>query len=258
MTQTVNDQNNAAQKRNRPGQRQQERLQRIERRRRRQQIWISTIVSLVLLTLVAVGFFQYQRYTAQQQTAAAAATATATTKVNATATVVANVTATAATAAANVTATAQAHASATALANAVQTATSGSPTPAAGPATPPALPSGLTTVKLPDGLQYIDIKVGTGPVAQQGSTVSVEYTGWLASDSKKFDSSYDHGGQPFQVTPLGQAQVIKGWNEGLVGMKAGGTRRLIIPPSLGYGAQANGPIPANATLIFDVTAITVQ
>ena len=235
------------QKRSRPGQRQQDRLQRIERRRRRQQIWISTIVSLVLLTLVAVGFFQYQRYTAQQQTAATSATATATTKANATAT-----------SAANVTATAQVHASATALANAVLTATSGSPTPTTGPATPPALPSGLATVKLPDGLQYIDIKVGTGPVAQQGSTVSVEYTGWLASNSKKFDSSYDHGGQPFQVTPLGQAQVIKGWNEGLVGMKAGGTRRLIIPPSLGYGAQANGPIPPNATLIFDVTAITVQ
>ncbi len=247
MTQTVNDQNNAAQKRSRPGQRQQERLQRIERRRRRQQIWISTIVSLILLTLVGVGFFQYQRSTAQQQAAATSATATATTKANATAT-----------AAANVTATAQVQASATALANAVLTATSGSPTPAAGPATPPALPSGLTTVKLPDGLQYIDIKVGTGPVAQQGSTVSVEYTGWLASNSKKFDSSYDHGGQPFQVTPLGQAQVIKGWNEGLVGMKAGGTRRLIIPASLGYGPQANGPIPANATLIFDVTAITVQ
>ena len=247
MTQTVNDQNDAAQKRSRPGQRQQDRLQRIERRRRRQQIWISTIVSLVLLTLVAVGFFQYQRYTAQQQTAATSATATATTKANATAT-----------AAANVTATAQVHASATALANAVLTATSGSPTPTTGPATPPALPSGLATVKLPDGLQYIDIKVGTGPVAQQGSTVSVEYTGWLASNSKKFDSSYDHGGQPFQVTPLGQAQIIKGWNEGLVGMKAGGTRRLIIPPSLGYGPQANGPIPANATLIFDVTAITVQ
>jgi FKBP-type peptidyl-prolyl cis-trans isomerase len=60
------------------------------------------------------------------------------------------------------------------------------------------------------------------------------------------------------VTPLGQAQVIQGWNEGLVGVKAGGTRRLIIPPSLGYGAQGSGPIPANATLIFDVTVITVQ
>jgi hypothetical protein len=247
MTQIVNDQSNTAQKRNRPGQRQQERLQRMERRRRRQQIWISTTVSLVLITLVAVGFFQYQRYTAQQQVAADAATATATTKANA-----------AATAAANVTATAQVHASATAFANAVLTATAGSPTPSAGPATPPALPSGLTPVKLPGGLQYIDIKVGTGPVAQQGSTLSVEYTGWLASNSKKFDSSYDHGGQPFQVTPLGQAQVIPGWNEGLVGMRAGGTRRLIIPASLGYGPQANGPIPANATLIFDVTVITVQ
>ena len=247
MTQTINNQNNTVQKRNRPGQRQQERLQRLERRRRRQQIWISTLVSLVLITLVALGFFQYQRYTAQQQVAATAATATATTKANATAT-----------AAANVTATAQARASATAFANAVLTATAGSPTPSAGPATTPALPSSLIPVKLPDGLQYIDVKVGTGPVAQKGSTLAVEYTGWLASNSKKFDSSYDRGGQPFQVTPLSQAQVIPGWNEGLVGMRAGGTRRLIIPASLGYGAQGNGSIPPNATLIFDVTVITVQ
>jgi FKBP-type peptidyl-prolyl cis-trans isomerase len=201
----------------------------------------------VLITLVAVAFFQYQRYTAQQQAAVANATATATTKAHATATAVANVTA-----------TAQAHVTATAFANAVLTATAGSPTPSAGPATPPPLPNGLTPVKLPDGLQYIDIKVGSGPAAQQGSTLSVEYTGWLASTFKKFDSSYDRGGQPIQVTPLGQAQVIQGWNEGLVGMKAGGTRRLIIPPSLGYGTQGQGPIPANATLIFDVTVITVQ
>jgi peptidylprolyl isomerase len=247
MTQTVNDENSALQKRNRPGQRQQERLQRLQRRRKRQQIWISTVVSLVLLAVVVVAFFQYQRYTAQQQAAMTAATATATAKANASATAVAKVTA-----------TAQAKASATAFANAVRTATAGSPTPSAGPATPPLVPDGLTTVKLPDGLQYIDIKVGSGPTAQQGSTLTVEYTGWLASNLQKFDSSYDRGGQPFQVTPLGQAQVIQGWNEGLVGVKAGGTRRLIIPPSLGYGAQGSGPIPANATLIFDVTVITVQ
>jgi FKBP-type peptidyl-prolyl cis-trans isomerase len=110
-----------------------------------------------------------------------------------------------------------------------------------------------------DGLQYIDIKQGTGAEAKEGSTVTVEYTGWLQSDGKKFDSSYDRGAQPFDVTPLGQAQVIPGWNKGLVGMKVGGTRRLIIGPDLAYGAAGSPPvIPANATLIFDVTVIAVK
>jgi FKBP-type peptidyl-prolyl cis-trans isomerase len=95
-------------------------------------------------------------------------------------------------------------------------------------------------------------------VATQGGTVSVEYTGWLESNGKKFDSSYDHGAQPFSVSPLGQANIIKGWNEGLVGMKAGGIRRIILPASLAYGSQSNKIIPANATLIFDVTVLSVQ
>ncbi|OLB46590.1 MAG: peptidylprolyl isomerase [Ktedonobacter sp. 13_2_20CM_53_11] len=107
-------------------------------------------------------------------------------------------------------------------------------------------------------MQCLDLKVGSGKVAQQGSTVSVEYTGWLQSNGKKFDSSYDHGGQPFSVTPLGQASVIPGWNEGLVGMKVGGVRRIIIPAALGYGAQGNQAIPPNATLIFDVTVLSIQ
>jgi FKBP-type peptidyl-prolyl cis-trans isomerase len=86
----------------------------------------------------------------------------------------------------------------------------------------------------------------------------VQYTGWLASNGQKFDSSYDHGGQPFALT-LGQHQVIPGWEEGLIGMKPGGTRRILIPPALGYGAQGSPPaIPANSTLIFDVTMVSVQ
>lgn len=138
------------------------------------------------------------------------------------------------------------HATATALAKIT-------PTPSSGPATPPAVTG--TPTKLPDGLQYIDIKQGTGNTVQKGMTVSVQYTGWLQSTNKKFDSSYDHGGQPFQL-PVGQGQVIKGWDEGIVGMKVGGTRRLIIPPSLGYGAQGYPPtIPPNATLVFDVTVV---
>lgn len=248
MTQTIKDQNNpdSSQRRGRPGQRQQEKMMRIARRKRRRQIWLSVATAVVLIAFGIFGLVQYQGYTAHQQTLAANATSTADAKANVQAT-----------AGANAKATAGVQASATAIAQAVLTATSGSPTPATGPATPPNV-SGTAT-KLPDGLQYIDVKEGTGAAAKAGGTVQVEYTGWLQSTGKKFDSSYDHGGQPFSVTPLGQAQIIQGWNEGLIGIKAGGTRRLIIPPALGYGAKGSPPvIPANATLIFDVTAITVQ
>lgn len=100
------------------------------------------------------------------------------------------------------------------------------------------------------GLQYWDIKEGTGATAVPGEMVSVHYTGWLTS-GEKFDSSVDRG-QPFSF-PLGAGQVIKGWDEGVAGMKVGGKRQLRIPPQLGYGARgAGGVIPANATLIFDV------
>jgi FKBP-type peptidyl-prolyl cis-trans isomerase len=75
---------------------------------------------------------------------------------------------------------------------------------------------------------------------------------------QKFESSYDDGKQPLSVSPLGQANVIMGWNQGLIGLKVGGTRRLIIPPSLGYGNQARGSIPANSTLIFDVTVVSIS
>jgi FKBP-type peptidyl-prolyl cis-trans isomerase len=130
------------------------------------------------------------------------------------------------------------------------------PTPSAGPATPP--PVTGTPVTLAGGLQYIDIKQGTGTVVKTGDKLAVQYTGWLQQTGKKFDSSYDHGGQPFTFT-LGQGQVIKGWDEGLVGMRVGGTRRLIIPPALAYGANGQLPtIPPNSTLIFDVTVVSVQ
>ena len=113
-----------------------------------------------------------------------------------------------------------------------------------------------TGIKTPSGLQYWDIKVGTGKTAQQGATVLVHYTGWLTS-GKKFDSSV--GGAPFKVTPLGSAPVIKGWNEGVVGMKVGGKRQLRIPPDLAYGAGGYpGVIPPNATLIFDVQLVGIQ
>lgn len=106
------------------------------------------------------------------------------------------------------------------------------------------------------GLQYWDITVGTGAAAVAGKQVKVHYTGWLATNGKKFDSSVDRG-QPF-VFPLGAGQVIKGWDEGVAGMKVGGKRQLRIPPELGYGARgAGGVIPPNATLIFDVELLDV-
>jgi FKBP-type peptidyl-prolyl cis-trans isomerase FkpA len=99
-------------------------------------------------------------------------------------------------------------------------------------------------------LQMEDLVVGTGPEAKKGQTVSVHYTGWL-TDGKKFDSSKDHG-QPFSFA-LGRGQVIQGWDEGVVGMKVGGRRKLTIPPEMGYGKQGfPGAIPPNSTLVFEV------
>ena len=105
------------------------------------------------------------------------------------------------------------------------------------------------------GLQYIDQVVGTGETAKAGQTVSVHYTGWL-ENGKKFDSSVDRG-QAFSF-PLGAGRVIKGWDEGVQGMKVGGKRKLIIPSNLGYGPRgAGGVIPPNATLIFEVELLGI-
>jgi FKBP-type peptidyl-prolyl cis-trans isomerase len=110
--------------------------------------------------------------------------------------------------------------------------------------------------KTPDGLQYWDIKPGTGPTALRGQKVTVHYTGWLTT-GKKFDSSVD-AGKPFSFT-LGEGEVIKGWDEGVAGMKVGGKRQLRIPPQLAYGDRgAAGVIPPNATLIFDVQLLGVK
>ena len=103
-------------------------------------------------------------------------------------------------------------------------------------------------------LQKIDTVVGEGKEASAGKHVDVHYTGWLYTDGvqgAKFDSSKDRG-DPFEFS-LGGGQVIKGWDEGVQGMSVGGTRRLVIPPELGYGARgAGGVIPPNATLLFEV------
>ncbi len=113
------------------------------------------------------------------------------------------------------------------------------------------------TVTTASGLKYEDIVVGKGPSPKKGDTVSVHYTGWL-TNGQKFDSSRDRG-QPFEF-PIGMGRVIKGWDEGVMTMKVGGRRKLTIPPELGYGAQGTpgGPIPPNATLIFDVELLKVS
>jgi FKBP-type peptidyl-prolyl cis-trans isomerase len=115
-------------------------------------------------------------------------------------------------------------------------------------------------VTLPDGLKYTDTKVGDGDEAKKGYILSMNYTGWLYKNGSKgaqFDSS-SKTGKPFTFK-LGGGQVIKGWDEGIEGMKAGGKRTLIIPPNLAYGAAgAGGVIPPNATLIFEVELISAR
>jgi FKBP-type peptidyl-prolyl cis-trans isomerase FkpA len=107
------------------------------------------------------------------------------------------------------------------------------------------------------GLQYEDTVIGSGETASAGDQVTVHYTGWLhdakapLGRGRKFDSSKDRG-DPFDF-PLGDGMVIRGWDEGVQGMKVGGTRVLVIPPEIGYGARgAGGVIPPNATLVFEV------
>ena len=111
----------------------------------------------------------------------------------------------------------------------------------------------------PSGLQYIDTVAGDGAEAKAGQNVRVHYTGWLHNDGvkgAKFDSSKDRG-DPFEFG-LGAGQVIRGWDEGVQGMKVGGTRVLVIPAALGYGARgAGGVIPPNATLMFEVELLAV-
>jgi FKBP-type peptidyl-prolyl cis-trans isomerase FkpA len=106
-----------------------------------------------------------------------------------------------------------------------------------------------------------DLTVGTGAVALNAATVQVDYTGWLYDPSQpdhkglQFDSSI--GKAPFTFT-IGSGQVIKGWDDGVPGMKVGGARRLVVPPSLGYGATRSGAIPPNSTLVFDITLLSIQ
>jgi peptidylprolyl isomerase len=112
------------------------------------------------------------------------------------------------------------------------------------------------TVKTGSGLQYVDVKIGTGASPQTGQTAVVHYTGWL-TNGRKFDSSKDRN-EPFRF-PIGQGRVIKGWDEGVASMKVGGQRKLIIPPQLGYGDRGAGSvIPPGATLVFEIELLGVE
>lgn len=116
-------------------------------------------------------------------------------------------------------------------------------------------PVSLPATQMPSGLQYIDVVTGGGDEARAGQDVTVHYTGWLTT-GQQFDSSRGRN-QPFSFR-LGAGNVIQGWDQGVVGMRVGGQRRLIIPADLGYGARgAAGVIPPNATLIFDVELLRV-
>lgn len=111
-------------------------------------------------------------------------------------------------------------------------------------------------VRTASGLQYADTEEGSGREARSGDRVSVHYTGWLENGTK-FDSSLDRG-QPFEFV-LGAGRVIRGWEEGVQGMREGGRRRLVIPPELGYGPRAvGGVIPANSTLVFEVQLLAIR
>ena len=107
-----------------------------------------------------------------------------------------------------------------------------------------------------NGLVIEDIKIGDGQEVEKFNIVTVNYTG-LLEDGTKFDSSLNPGRTPFRFT-VGAGQVIQGWDQGLIGMKIGGKRKLTIPPELGYGSRDNGPIPANSTLIFEIDLLGIE
>ena len=120
------------------------------------------------------------------------------------------------------------------------------------------------TVTIPDNcappteLKTRDISQGSGAAAKEGDSVEVNYVGVAWSTKTQFDSSWNPGRKPFTVSPLGQASVITGWNQGLVGAKAGGRRLLVIPPSLGYGARGQNQIKPNETLVFVVDVVSIK
>jgi len=139
------------------------------------------------------------------------------------------------------------------------------PTPAPTPtrcfvpqAVPDSISLAVTLAPQADGLQVGDITPGCGATAKTGDKVAVQYTGWITPTGVQFDTSRQSGRQDFTFT-IGKGDVIRGWDEGVVGMRAGGKRRLVLPPALGYGdkGQPGTPIGPNATLTFDIELISV-
>ncbi len=144
---------------------------------------------------------------------------------------------------------------ATALAAVVGVPAGAQAPPPAHPGGPPPLPAVVQWHSTPSGLKYAEIVVGSGATPRDGQIVIVHFTGWL-DDGTQFDSSRDRK-KPFGF-PLGSGQVIKGWDEGVRGMRAGGKRRLTVPPSLGYGTRGiPGVIPPNAALTFDIELLRI-
>ena len=137
-----------------------------------------------------------------------------------------------------------------------------SPGPSASPVVSPGVDdfnagAGLPVVTYPDGLQVIDLKVGTGAIAKTTENVTVQYTGWLSTGGPPFDSSRQAGRTPYALQ-IGVGNVIPGWDQGIPGMKVGGKRKLIIPSELAYGERgAGGVIPPNAELTFEVELLKV-
>ncbi len=127
----------------------------------------------------------------------------------------------------------------------------------AGPKLPPGVPPAPGKLETAFALRYIDTKIGDGAAITPGDFITVQYTGWLASDGTKFDSSYDHNA-PFTF-PQGMHRVITGWDQGFAGMKVGGKRRLFIPYQLAYGDAGHPPtIPAKSDLIFDIELVSAS
>jgi len=116
-------------------------------------------------------------------------------------------------------------------------------------------PQPSTTPQKSENLKIEDLKTGQGPEVKSGDTITVHYSGVLVN-GQKFDSSYDRN-QPFE-TQIGVGQVIQGWDEGLLGMRVGGKRKLSIPPELGYGNQDMGSIPPNSTLVFEIELLAIK
>jgi len=144
---------------------------------------------------------------------------------------------------------------AAALALVCAAAAAAEPTPAAKPSGPPPLPAMVQWHDTPSGAKYAEVVVGTGASPGEGQTVVVHFTGWL-NDGTQVDESRGRG-KPFGFQ-LGAGQVIRGWDEGVRGMRAGGTRRLVLPPALAYGPRGiPGRIPPDAILIFDIQLLRV-